>query len=398
MSLTTPTIKQISDNIVAQLEASLAQTIPWLPKTFSRVLAKALAGVFVLLYKYAGFMSLQQFVRTAQYGDTEVNGQVVNPLLEWGRLVGVSDPRSPTRAELSVEITVENQGGVLPANSQLIGPGNGVTYITLAAVPLDAATKITVVRAVADQTGGGGAGVVGNVAAGEFLSFAGPLPNVARAALVLGQAVTGADGESEDSYRQRVLDRFRKRPQGGAKADYEQWGEEAAGIANVYPYTSEFPGQVDLYVEATPASAGNPDGIPTEGQLQSVLDLVNLDQNGKASRRPVDALVNAYPITRSAFDVAVGSLSVDNVAQVREDIQTALVDYFLSREPYIPGLSSPPRVDRITRTAVAGVVDDIVTAAGGVFGSASVRLGGVNVEVYSLGIGEKAKLGALTWL
>lgn len=82
MSLTTPTTKEISDNIVAQLEATLNQTIPLLPKAFIRVLAKALAGVFILLYKYAGFMLLQLFVRTASMGSTEVNGVSVTPLLE----------------------------------------------------------------------------------------------------------------------------------------------------------------------------------------------------------------------------------------------------------------------------------------------------------------------------
>nr|MCH9737100.1 hypothetical protein [Actinomycetes bacterium] len=61
MSLTTPTTKEISDNIIAQLEASFSQTIPLLQKAFFRVLSTVLAGVFILLYKYGGFMFLQMF-------------------------------------------------------------------------------------------------------------------------------------------------------------------------------------------------------------------------------------------------------------------------------------------------------------------------------------------------
>lgn len=395
MSLTTPTTSAIAGNIIAQLEAALGQTIPWLPKSFLRVLAKALAGVFVLLYKYAGFMFLQMFVRTASFADTEVNGVTVNPLLEWGRLVGVGDPAAATQAELVIDINVENQTGLLPANSQLVGPSNGVTYITLAAVSLNAATVQATIRAVSDQTGGGGAGAVGNLEVAATVSFANPIANVSRSATVATVAATGADGESEAAYRQRIIDRFQKRPQGGAYSDYEAWGEEPAGIINVYPYTSDCPGQVDVYVEATVASSGDPDGIPTTAQLQEVREAIELDSSGLATRRPANALVNTFPINRVPFVVTVTALTVDDLAQVQTDITTALEEYLLAREPYIIGLSVPPRKDRITRTGVDGVVDDIVAAAGGIFGGSTITQNGVLTDAYTLGIGQKAKAASV---
>lgn len=398
MSLQTPTTKQISDNIIAQLEASLNQTIPLLPKSFLRVLAKALAGVFVLLYKYGGFMFLQIFVRTASASDTTVNGQVVNPLTEWGRLIGVGDPAPATSAELLIDITVENQTGILPSNTQLVNTSNGVTYITIGAVQLNAPTVKATIRAASDQAGGGGAGAIGNLDPGAIVSFANPLANVARNAVVVSQTVTGADGESIDAYRERIIDRFQKRPQGGAYADYEQWGEEPAGIINVYPYTSDCPGQVDVYVEATPESSGDPDGIPTAAQLQEVLDSIELDQDGRATRRPANALANTFPITRTGFDVRVTGLQVDNLAQVQQSITQAIEEYFLDREPFIEGLSVLPRRDRVTRSAVGGVVDDIVSANGGIFSSVIITQNAINVELYSLGIGEKAKAATVTFV
>jgi uncharacterized phage protein gp47/JayE len=398
MSLTTPTTKEISDNIIAQLEASLNQSIPLLPKAFLRVLARALAGVFVLLYKYGGFMFLQIFVRTATISETTINGRVISPLIEWGRLIGVGDPAPATNAELLIDITVENQVGTLPSGTQLVNSDNGVTYITIGSVFLNAATVQATVRAVSDQAGGGGAGAIGNLDVGAVVSFANPLANVSRNASVVSQTVTGADGESTDAYRQRVTDRFQKRPQGGAYADYEQWGEEPAGILNVYPYTSDCPGQVDVYVEATEASSGSPDGIPTNAQLEEVLDSIELDSSGLATRRPANALVNAFPITRTGFDVRVTTLQVNDLAGVQQQIQTALNEYFRGREPYIIGLSVPPRRDRITRTAVGGVVEDIVTAAGGIFGGVVVTVNGIQADAYTLGIGEKAKLSAVTFV
>ncbi len=398
MSLMTPTTKEISDNIIAQLEASLNQSIPLLPKSFLRVLAKTLGGVFILLYKYAGFMFLQEFVSRASISETMINGKIVRPLVEWGRLIGIGDPVAATRAELLIDVTVEVQTGTLPTGSQLVNADNGVTYITLGAVILSAPTVQATVRAVADQAGGGGQGAIGNLDAGAILSFANPLANVARNTTVVSQVVTGANGESTEAYRQRIVDRFQKRPQGGAYADYEQWGEEPAGILRVYPYTSDCPGQVDVFVEATVESSGDPDGIPTAAQLQAVLDSIFLDLNGLNTRRPANALVNSFPITRTGFDVVMSGLIVDNLAQVQTDITTALEEYFFDREPFIVGLSIPPRTDRITSSAVGGVVDDIVSAAGGIFTSATVTQNTVPVVTFSLGIGEKAKASSVTFL
>lgn len=390
----TPTTAAIAANIVSQIEAQLGQSVPFLPKSFIRVLAKALAGVYVVLFKYGSFIWLQMFVRTASDQDFTVNGVIVNPLKEWGRLVGITDPTAATQAQLQVTVTVTNQTGFLRSGSQLLGPTNGIVYTVTGDVALNAPTVSAVVTASGDQQGGDGAGTIGNLDAGAVVAFANPLPNVGREVTVVSQVVTGSDGETSDSYRRRVLGRFQKRPQGGARADYEQWGEEAAGIANVYPYTSQCPGQVDLYVE----SATEPDGIPTNAQLQAVLDIVNLDQAGLATRRPATALANAFPISRAVFNVNVGGISVPgSVTAVRDQIEAAVEAYFLSRAPYIVGLDVGDRVDVITQTAVGGIVDDIVSAAGGFFTSATVTKAGLATSVYVLGIGEKAKLGTITW-
>jgi len=398
MALNTPTTKEISDNIVSQIQASLNQTIPLLPKAFIRVLAKALAGVFVLLYKFGGFIFLQMFIRTASVQETTINGKTFSPLLEWGRQVGVGDPTSSTNAQLEIEINVENQTGFLDANTQLLGNTNGVTYITLTSIALNGATVTATVKAVSDQQGGSGAGVIGNLSNGEILSFANPIANVSRETTVTSQIVTGANEEDTEVYRQRVLDRWQKPPQGGAYSDYEIWGEEVEGIVNVYPYTSDCPGQVDVYVEATEASSGNEDGIPTTAQLQAVLDSINFNESGLASRRPATALVNTFAITRVPFDVRVVGLSGEDISQLQTDITNAIKEYFLSREPYIEGLSIPPRKDRITKASVGGTIVDITNANDAIFTNVFITVNAVQTEFYVLETGEKAKPGTVTFL
>ena len=393
MSLTTPTTQELSDNIIAQLEASFNQTIPLLPKAFNRVLAKVLGGVFILLFKYGGFIFLQMFVQSATIKDTTIFGIVISPLKFWGRLIGVGDPTAGTNAELLIDITVTNQTGSLPSGSQLVSALNGFTYITLGSVLLDAATVQATIKAVADQAGGNGTGAAGNLDPADIVSFANPLPNVARDTVVVSQTVTGADPESTEAYRQRIIDRFQKRPQGGAYADYEEWAEEAAGIIRAYPYTGQ-PGEVDVYTEATVESSGNADGIPTGAQLNAVLNLINFDENGVPNRRNANAFVNSLPITRTAFDITVtGIAGVGDLAQVQTDITTGMTEYFLSTEPFIPGLSILPRNDQITRTRVSAIVEDIVTAAGGTFTAANFFLEGStsSISIFILGEGEKAK-------
>lgn len=397
MSITNPTTAELTANVVAQVEIEISQAVPLLPRTFTRVLAKALAGVYILLYKYVGYGILQSFVATASDQDTNVNGVVINPLQAWGSLIGAGLPVAATQTQLLVDINVITQTGSLPAYTQFLG-ANGVTYLSTAAVLLNAATVQATVIASSDQSGGNGAGAIGNLADGSALSIANAPATVSAAATVDSTVVTGANAEATSVYRQRVIDYFQKRPQGGALADYELWGEEVAGIINVYPYRSACPGQVDLYVEATAASSGSSDGIPTTSQLEAVLASVELDSAGLATRRPVGALVNALPITRSAFDVEVFGLLVDDPAGVQADIATALTSYLALREPYIEGLSSLPRLNRITANAIGGTIEDIVDAAGGTVNDVIVKYLTSSVNAYTLGVGERAKLGAVTYI
>jgi uncharacterized phage protein gp47/JayE len=380
MSLDTPTTAEINAAIISQLEAALSQTIPLLPKAFNRVLAKVLSGVFILLYKYAGFIFLQMFVNTATIEEVEIFGQKISPLIEWGRLIGVGDPTPGTQAELNIEIVVEIQGGTLPSGTQLTS------------------NKNVVIKAVNDPDDGGGVGVIGNLDPGDTVSFITPLSDVNRNAEVISQVTTGAEAESTEAYRQRVVDRFQKQPRGGAYADYEFWGEGVAGIVNVYPYTGVNPGEVDVYSEAV-ATGGNPDGIPTPAQLSDVEDAINFDDTGRATRRPVSAFVNSLAITRTGFDVVIDGLVVANEAQVKSDIEAALAAFFLARAPFIDGLTVPPRTDFILQSNIIGIVDDFVTAQNGFFTKATFRGTGTIIDLssYSLDQGEKAKLVNTTY-
>lgn len=399
MAITAQTTQQISDNLIAQLEASLNQSIPGLPKGFYRVLAKAFSGVFVLLWKYGGFILLQQYAKYASSKEVSVNGRQIIPLVELGRMVGVSDPGLGVNAEYTLNISVTNQTGSLQAGSQLIRPQTGVIFITKAAVLLNAPIIQVDVVAASDQSGGNGTGTIGNIDPldpDQTLSFVNPLANVSGTADIDSQLVTGVDAESVDvEYRQRVVDFFQKRPQGGSYSDYELWGEETSGVINVYPYTG-LPGQVDVYSEVS--SDIDPDGIPTAPILAAVKESIEKNENGIATRRNVNAYVNSYAITRTGFDVDIQDLVVSDLPNVLVTLTSAVDEYLRSREPFIDGLTTLPKKNKITQTGANSVVEDIVDAAGGTFTAVTVVLNGdiTPIVTYILGHGEKAKLINLT--
>jgi uncharacterized phage protein gp47/JayE len=386
MSLSTPTTATISANIIAQIQTSIGQSVPFLPKAFINVLAKVLAGIFIILYKYCGFIFLQMFVAYASDQPTTVNGQVIVPLTELGRQLGVGDPDPATQAQLSVQVVVKNMTGSLSAGQSAVNTTTGVIYEVAFDVPLNAPTVPATIRAVSDQSGGDGSGAIGNMQPGDIVSFANPLPNISSNATVLAQVVTGADAESTDLYRSKILQHRQNPPQGGAYADYQGWALEAQGIINAYPYAGP-PGQVIVYCEADTVSSGSPDGIPTAPQLAAALAAINVNVAGLATRRPVNAAVQALAITRTGFAVTVTGLLPDTTT-TRQAISDGVDEYLRTREPFIDGLSALPKANRISNAAVSGVVQTIVESVGATVANVKVVPG----PGYDLGSGEKAKL------
>lgn len=366
-------VEDINQQIISEIELNISQTVPLLPMAFVRVLAKAIAGAVVLIYKYTSFIFLQLFVATASSRPTTIAGTTLTPLIEHGNQVGAGEPIGATAAELTIDITVINQtGDPIPAGTGVVYEPTGVLYLTQTTILRDAAVKSVNVLASNDQNDGGGLGTIGNIPVGATVSFTQPLADIERGSIVSAVVTTGANGEDLDTtYRQRVIDRYQKRPQGGALADLEIWGEETPGIINVYPYTG-LPGSVICYVEATEESSGNPDGFPTQAQLDATLASIELDQNGYATRRPANMHVTTVSITRREFTVQVVSLEADDVPATQQAISDALVTLFKSFEPFIGGLTVIPRY-RVTNSEVSRAVLDVAEANNATFSSVILR-------------------------
>lgn len=378
-------VSELNTNIVVQLEAALAQKVPLFPKSFIRVLAKVLAGVLVILYKYTEWSTLQYFPATASFTETVILGQTISPLRELGRLIGVGDPFAAVPAELTMTLTVLYTPPFtepLPVGSELSDPATGLIYTTLTAITLDAPVKTVTVRCA---TGG----TQGALAVGNTLVFSNPPTTLYPVATVAAVTVAGADAETEQSYRQRVIAAYQRPPQGASAADYYNWGMQAAGIASIYPYRGKVPGTVAIYVQ----SATLADGIPNTAQLNAVAAQINA-----VDRKPISAETVVYPIARLAFTVDVAGLNVSDTVNAQADITTAVQDYFLKLAPYIDGLTVGPRTDRVTAAAVSAVVQSVVAPYAGSFGTCRISMRAGYIDAYSLQEGELAKCTTVSFV
>lgn len=394
MTIQPTTITDISDLIINELQTKFNKTLAFLPKAFNRVLAKVLGGVFVVLYKYGGFIFLQMFVETASNEWTEINGKEVKPLTEYGNLVGIGPPTAAVQAEYDMIFypILPTGASTLKSGTPVLCDINGVTYVTVGDKSYGGggapSSETVTVRAASDQNGGNGAGTIGNVPDGAIAAFVAPPANINRNVLLDVATVIATDEEGIDSYRARILARFQTPPQGGAYADYALWSETVSQVANAYPYTGD-PGQVDVYIEVN--TSVDADGIPPAYVLTNVTNAIEQDLGGLATRRPANAYVNVLAITRTPFVVTVIGLIVDNVTEAQTSITAALQAWFLDREPYIPGWSVGTRKDQIFEAGVAGVVNDVVTSLGGLFTGVTMTEGGVPFSIRILEEGEKAK-------
>jgi hypothetical protein len=396
MALESRTVAEINQLIIDQLEAQLGQTIPILPKAFIRILSKVLAGVFIILYKVAGWIFLQLFVSTASFKEVTILGKKLTPLIEWGRLLGIGDPTPATQAVLAVDVTVLSVSSTLQSGTQFISNLNGLTYITQQSYVLT--TNPFTIEVICVKSG-----TQGNLTAGDTLSIANSIGIIEDDAVVSALTIPGVDSESEEDYRQRIVERFQLQPQGGALADYRIWAQDAVGVDQTFIYTGD-PSDVIVYVAGDPDIY--PDRIPNSALLLAVGNVIDFDPTTTLStRRPVTAVIdpagdqsytNIKSIVLKEFDVEITDLVISDIDNIKSQINDALTTYFVTREPFIAGLSLPPNKNVISQANVIGIVDDIVAANNGTFTTAIITLGGFITPQYTLGEGEISKLNSLT--
>ena len=209
-----PNLQTLIDRIDADLESRLSTS--QLRRSNAKVYARVLAGVSHELHGFIEFLSRQLFFDTAE----------AEYLDRWASIYGLVR-KPPSLASGTVVFTVLEEGATVPEGT-LLQADNEAVYETTSAVSEGKAS----VRALT-------AGTAGNVSAGDTLVLVSPIEGISSECKTAEGISGGADEETDESLRARLLSRVREPPHAGTAADYKAWALEIEGVTRAWVYPLE---------------------------------------------------------------------------------------------------------------------------------------------------------------
>lgn len=299
MPFNRPDLPTLIDRAATDIESRLPGADARLRRSNLNVLARVHAGATHGLYGFLDWLARQIMVDTA---DAEILDRHAAIWLPSGRL-----PAAYASGPIAITGTA---GAVLPAGT-VFKRADGVAYITdFEALLVGGAASVAATTEIAGQAG--------NAAAGVALNIDSPVAGINAAASIGAGAMTGgADMESDDSLRSRVLARIQQAPQGGARHDYVTWAKEVGGVTRAWCYPLE---QGDGTVTVRFVRDADASLIPDPAEVAAVQSYID-------ERRPVGAEVFVVaPVAAPAvFEIRITPAT----ASVKAAVEASLRDLLL---------------------------------------------------------------------
>jgi uncharacterized phage protein gp47/JayE len=329
MAFKRPTLSEIVSRIKGDIETRLS-TGRLLVTGFLSIIATAYAGAVHLLHGHIEWGIKQLFPDTAE---SEF-------LARWASIWGVKRTSASYSAG-SVTFT-GTDGSLIPAATRL-KRSDGAFFRTDASGTISAGTVDIAVTPV-------NAGITGDTEADTLLELVSSISGIDTSATVATGGITGgADSESDDSLRERLLDRIKQPPHGGAKFDYIKWAKEVNGVTRAWAYPLAMgAGTVTL----TFVLDDEDDIIPDAAKVTEVQNYIDDDV-----RKPVTADVTVFAPTAVPLNLAI-SVTPNN-AEVRAAVENSIKD--LIRREAEPGGTILISKIREAVSIAAGEADNTVT-------------------------------------
>jgi len=292
-----PTLSEIVTRTRADLVSRLSAD-DILRRADADVYARVLSGLAHGLYGYVDYLANQIIYDTAE----------AEFLARWASIWGVT--RKPASTATGSVTFAVSSGAVIPSGT-LLQALDGVQYQTTADATVTVPTATASVAALV-------AAAAGNRTTGQTLTLTSPIVGVQSSATA-GALTGGADLESDDDLRARLIDRIQQPPHGGDAHDYVTWALEVPGVTRAWCFPLELgEGTVTVrFVRDDDASL-----IPDAGEVAAVQAYID-------ALRPVTAAVTVVAPTAVplAFSIAVAP----NTAAVKAAVQAELSD-LIARE------------------------------------------------------------------
>jgi uncharacterized phage protein gp47/JayE len=389
---TIPTLSQLYNSIINDLQTELGVQISPVGRVFLRAFAAVQAAKLKLFYLAVGFLQKNIFVDTA---DPESLG---GTLERFGRVKLNRNPFSAIAAVYKLTVT-GTVGATIPANTTFRSDDNSLNpqklFILPSAYTLVTATDYISVTAL--QAGLGSA-----LDLGDTLTATAPIANVNQVATRYTQITAPIAAENIETYRAKVLEAYRLEPQGGAATDYRLWSSDAQGVKQVYPYTATGAvNEVNVFVEATSAdSVPVGSGIPTAAILADVVAVINQDPDtslptNDRGRRPVQVVVNVASINALPVTITVTNYS-NLTATLQATIEASLTSYVNAIRPFVD--AADVLSDQNSSISQNGIISTILQAVpSSFFDSVTLTVDGSTVASHDFTFGDIPRLTSITF-
>jgi len=217
MPFTRSSLQEIVDRITSDFETRITGATSLLRRSVLAVIARVNAGAFHLLYEYLDFQARQLFVSTADEAGLEAHSS------EYGI------PRKAAAAATGSGTVTGTNGVVIPAGSELFSTDDQIYTIDDEETIAGGTATLDFTASVAGEDGDDDVGIT--------LTFVSPIAGVNTSVTVDADGISGgADEESDDDLRERLLTRKRQPPHGGAYFDYETWALEVSGATRSWSF------------------------------------------------------------------------------------------------------------------------------------------------------------------
>lgn len=321
-----PTLTELQAQAIADI-TGITQDGNLLRRAILRALSWAQAGLAWLHYAYLDWISRESVPWTA----TEER------LYAWGALRGVIPLPAATASGSASFSGVE--GAPLPAGTP-VRRQDGTAYVTTAdGTVAGGAVTVPITATVA--------AAAGNADAGTPMALGAAVDGISADGVAATALTGGADIETEDAFRSRMLERYQVTPEGGAATDYVAWAKTVPGVTRAWvrPLVTG-PGTVAIYTMwdlAEAAHGGFPQGSDGVASTETRDTAATGDQLLVADAimplRPVTALVYSMAPTPAPINVTIADLAGSTTA-IQAAIRAALQDMFLRRGA--PGATTWP--------------------------------------------------------
>lgn len=215
MSWNRPSLKSLYERISRDFSGRLLDGSTVKSRSVIAVLSKVWAGACHLMHGFLAWAFLQVFADTCE----------AEYLERWASIWNINRKGS-SKAHGQVKFKGDD-GAIVPKNTLLLHSPSGLQFKSLAEVKILNKEALAPIEAV-------NGGINGNLGAGLKLNLVSPIAGLLSDVLITNGLIGGADEEDDESLRQRLLDRLRKPPRGGAKHDYEFWAKEVPGVTRAW--------------------------------------------------------------------------------------------------------------------------------------------------------------------